>query len=385
MILSNSPAQLQAMPRPVLVTDNRTLQQAVKQWRSASALALDTEFMRTDTFYPRFALLQVSDGQTIWLIDPLKADDVAALREVLADPGVVKVLHSCSEDLEVLKITYDCLPEPLFDTQIVAAMIGHGFSLAYSKLVKKLLNVELDKHETRSDWLVRPLRDSQLSYAAEDVYYLLPVYQRLKEEIAQMGRQSWVDEEMSSLLSNTVNTPHFNQQYRRVKGAGQLDACGLAVLQTLAAWREVEARNRDKPRGHIVDDKSLLEMAQVKPQSQQDLFALEKLRYRTRKEYGEKLVALVGAVSRQPEDWPEPFPSTPSREMRQLVKTCRVWLKERAEELKIAPEILARRSDLEALAGTLEAGRPALPEALAQGWRKDVLGEDLLNFIQHTS
>lgn len=370
------------MPEPILVADDRALCSAVERWQSAEAIALDTEFMRTDTFYPKFALLQVCDGQNIWLIDPLKITDTGAVRNLLLDPQVVKVLHSCSEDLEVLKLAYDGLPDPVYDTQIAAAMTGHGFSLGYSKLVKHILGVELDKHETRSDWLQRPLSASQCRYAAEDVHYLLPIYRRLRADAERLNRSPWIAEEMSGLLSAASESTPVEEQYRRIKGAGRLDARSLAVLQTLAAWRETEARSRNKPRGHIVADRELLEIAQVKPENQYALSALENLRHRSRREYGEKLLNLVAGLSDSPADYPEPFAAAPGREVRQLIKACREWLNNRAEALHMAPEILARRSALESLARSREAGCAQLPEVLAEGWRQEALGSDLLAFIQ---
>ncbi|MEH6637994.1 MAG: ribonuclease D [Porticoccaceae bacterium] len=372
----------QAMPTPIVIADNDSLRECVQQWAAAPAIALDTEFMRTDTFYPKFALLQLCDGENVWLIDPLGVDDVEPIKALLLNPDVVKVLHSCSEDLEVLQMAFGCLPVALYDTQVAAAMTGHGFSLGYSKLVKSLLDVELDKHETRSDWLQRPLSASQHQYAAEDVHYLLPVYQRLVADAETLGRSHWLAEEMQNLLSAATQRTPDEQQYRRIKGAGRLDPRSLAILQVLAGWRETEARACNKPRGHIVADKEFLEIAQQQPDDISALKQLEDVRHRVVRQYGDKLLALSASVSDNSETYPEAFPQPPSKEVRQLIKDFREWLNNAAEARQMAPEILAKRVALESLARSKEAGTVELPTALAQGWRREAVGSDLLSFVE---
>ena len=369
------------MPAPIVIADNESLRANAEQWRAAPVIALDTEFMRTDTFYPKFALLQLCDGDKVWLIDPLGVDDVEPIRNLLLDPGVVKVLHSCSEDLEVLQLAYDCLPRSLYDTQIAAAMCGHGFSLGYSKLVNKLLDVELDKHETRSDWLQRPLSASQYQYAAEDVHYLVPVYHRLLADAESLERSHWVAEEMETLLSTANKSTPDEEQYRRIKGAGRLDTHSLAVLQVLASWRENEARVRNKPRGHVISDKEFLEIAQHKPDTTQALSQLEGIRHRVVRQYGNKVLDLVASVDASGGENLELFPSPPSRAVRGLVKDCRLWLAEKAEAVQMAPEIMVKRVALEQLARSWEQNQAVLPTVLQEGWRREALGSELLDFV----
>ncbi len=372
----------QSIIRPTFVADNQSLREAARLWSSAKVLALDTEFMRTDTFYPKFALLQICDGEKTWLIDPLGIDDLEPIRELLVKPDVIKVLHSCSEDLEVFRLVFECLPQPLYDTQVAAAMTGHGFSSGYSKLVKSLLGIELGKHETRSNWLQRPLSDSQCQYAAEDVYHLLPLYRHLQADGESLDRKGWLSEEMENILVSAKQSIPPEQQYRRIKGAGRLDRHSLAALQVLASWREKEARDRNKPRGHIVADRELLEIARHKPANKELLAGLEELRYRVSREYGEKIVEILATVSSNSDDYPEPFTPSPGREVRQLVKSCRERLIGKAESMAIAPEVLAKRAVLEDLARSWAEGKPRLPEILAGGWRREAIGNDLLHFIE---
>lgn len=373
-----------ASPPTHLITGAAELVAAAAHWRRCAAVTLDTEFMRTDTFYPRLALVQVSDGDTAWLIDPVALGDLSPLGALLSDPNVVKVLHSCSEDLEVLQLALGCRPAPLYDTQVAAAMVGHGFSLGYSALVKRLLGLEIGKQETRSDWLQRPLSAAQLAYAAADVQHLFPVYHQLVEAGARLGRTDWIAAEMAAILAQAAQETPPEQQYRRVKGAGRLGARELAALRELAAWREGEARRRDRPRGHIVNDVELLALVQARPADRAALARIADLRPRTARDHGAELLAALARAAQVPAaEFPEPLEGEPlSRSARDLVRACRDWLGKRAGELGMAPEILARRLDLEQLARSWSGGAPQLPAVLAAGWRRDLVGTELLDFVR---
>lgn len=370
--------------RVTLVSSAAQLEAAAAVWRACPVLALDTEFMRTDTFFPRLALVQVSSDDEVWLVDPLAMDDLAPLAELLAAPDVIKVLHSCSEDLEVFQHALGCRPAPLYDTQVAAALTGHGFSLGYGALVQHLLNVELDKQETRSDWLRRPLTNAQLAYAAADVHYLLPIYRQLADAAEEQGKDTWVAQEMERLLAQAAAVIPPREQYRRVKGAGRLKRVELAALRELAAWREEQARVGDRPRGHVVNDAELLALATARPGDRAALAAVAELRPRVIREQGDQLLAVLAAAARvAPADYPEPLDQgPPERSVRDLIRACRDWLTQRAVALQVAPEMLARRSDLEALARSWQAGEVSLPPALASGWRRDVVGAELLDLVR---
>ena len=373
-----------ASPPTHLITGAAELIAAAARWRRCTAVTLDTEFMRTDTFYPRLALVQVSDGDTAWLIDPVALGDLSPLGALLSDPNVVKVLHSCSEDLEVLQFALGCRPAPLYDTQVAAAMVGHGFSLGYSALVKRLLGLEIGKQETRSDWLQRPLSAAQLAYAAADVHHLFPVYHQLVEAGARLGRTDWIAAEMAAILAQAAQETPPEQQYRRVKGAGRLGPRDLAALRELAAWREGEARRRDRPRGHIANDVELLALVQARPTDRAALARIAELRPRTVRDHGAELLAALARAAQVPAaEFPEPLEGEPlSRSARDLVRACRDWLAKRAGELAIAPEMLVRRPDLEQLARSWSSGAPQLPSVLAAGWRRDLVGAQLLDFVR---
>ncbi len=368
---------------PLLIVDDAGLAAAAQQWQKCAVVALDTEFMRTDTFFPKLALVQLCDGRSTWLIDPLSLSDLAPLGDLLANPKVLKVLHSCSEDLEVLQHVMGQSPAPLFDTQVAAALTGHGFSRGYSSLVKDLRGVELSKQETRSDWLKRPLTTAQLDYAALDVHYLLPMCEQLTENLQGRGRLPWMDEEMTTLEANAAEPAQAQNYYQRIKGAWRLDRRGVGVLQQLATWREGEARLRNRPRNWIVADKALLDIAAARPTTYGALAALEVVGQKILDRYGGLMIEMVAAVIAQSEDaLPDALPRALPRESGALLNRCREQVQAMAVQLGLAPEMLARKADMEHLVRTCHQGAPTLPPLLDQGWRRSVIGEQLLSCVQ---
>ncbi len=279
------------LPTPLLVQSEAALAECCERCRHAGAIAVDTEFERTSTFFPILGLIQLCDGETVWLVDPLTIRDFSSLRNLLTDPDVVKVFHSCSEDMDVLRHHLNLVPAPVFDTQVAAAFLGYGYSRGYSALVEKVLDVALEKHETRSDWLQRPLSKSQLVYAAEDVHFLIQVYHRLVGELEATGREDWMAEEMAQLQAVAENPEPLENYYLRVKGAWRLPSLDLARLRAMTLWREREARQRDMPRNRVVPDKALLEMLRTGPRNVKGLFGIDGLRPGMVKRYGETLVS----------------------------------------------------------------------------------------------
>lgn len=373
------------------VESPEALGRAVAAWEGASALALDTEFVRERTFYQRLGLIQVGvqagDGKAAYLIDPLAAGDLAPLRAPLGAAGVVKVVHSGSEDIEVFHRHLGVLPQPFFDTQIAAALAGHGYSLSYQRLVALLLGLELPKGETRTDWMARPLSGEQLHYAAEDVIHLLPVYERLRSDLEALGRLAWAFEESAELLDAGRFEEKPDTAFLRVKGAGRLRRRQLAALQKLAAWREQEARRRDLPRSFVLKDEVMLEIATRLPQTAPDLAKLSascapRQSSRPARD-SEILLGFVQEAIEMPEaELPREIERMPySPAVKELEQKLRERSAVRAEELGLPVEILAPRRLLASLlrrAVECPGGRdPELPRELS-GWRRAVIGEDLL-------
>lgn len=362
---------------PTWIDDSAQLRQLCAQWAAEPMLALDTEFIRTDTFYPIGALVQVSDDKGCFLIDPLRIDDFSPLTALLVDPNIVKVLHSCSEDLEVFERLFGVLPEPLVDTQIAAALDGLGFSLSYQRLTEALLDIHVPKGETRSDWLQRPLTPSQIHYAALDVAYLPPMYRMLMDSLRARGRDGWLREDCDALLRASRDNAGGVNYYQRIKSAWRLNPRQLWQLQQLVNWREQTARSVDRPRGRVLKDKCCFDIVRTRPRSAHELGAIDEVGPKTVRRYGEDILAILDREPDPgdlPEALPEPLPPT----TRSLAKRLKVRAQHCADQLRMPLEILARKRDIEALIRSgLDGGDYQLPPGLA-GWRRTVIGEPLL-------
>lgn len=355
---------------PTFVQDSGRLREFCEHWATLPALAIDTEFVRERTFFPGLGLIQVGDGHRSVLVDPLAIDDLEPLGNILADPGVVKVLHSCSEDLEVFFHRFGDVPRPIFDTQTAATLAGFGMSLGYSNLVNQLCGVEVPKGETRSNWLQRPLRDAQLRYAALDVAYLLPVHDYLQQQLTHLGRADWLDEEMARLADTSRFLPDPESLYLQMGHPG-LTRRELAVLRSVVAWRERQARKKDLPRNFVLPKAALVETAKLRPRSREDLENVRSLRPADRKRRGDILLRIVREVQKLP---PEMLPERLQRPMdlsshRKQLNALRQSIARRAEALDLPPEFLASRKVAERLLRRALSGtEPVLPDDLTP-WR----------------
>lgn len=367
---------------PVYIETNEELARFCEQWAKASVLALDTEFIRTDTFYPIGALIQVSDGTGCFLIDPLPIDDFTAFKGLMTNPDITKVLHSCSEDLEVFDRLLGVLPAPLIDTQIAAGMNGLGFSLGYQAMTEALLQIHVAKGETRSNWLQRPLTDSQIHYAALDVAYLPEMYTMLTDSLIENDRLPWLQEECDKLINNYGGPNAIRQHYLKVKSAWKLSQAQLGVLQLVIEWRENKARERDRPRGRVLKDRSCFEIARLQPNSIKALSGIDEIGYKTVRNDGDDLLVLIKQgqeldQSELPPALPKPLPPANGT----IMKRLKAHVAKRAEQLNMAPELLAKKKDYESLLRSgFHGSEYQLPETLS-GWRKKVIGDDLLALL----
>ncbi|WP_455230607.1 ribonuclease D [Geopseudomonas aromaticivorans] len=363
------------------ILDDASLAACCSAWRTRSFVALDTEFMRVDTFYPIAALVQVSDGEAVWLIDPLQIRDWAPFAALLEDPAVVKVLHSCSEDLEVFKRLTGSLPQPLFDTQIAAGYLNIGFSMGYSRLVKELLGLDLPKDETRSDWLQRPLSEMQVRYAAEDVEHLCEVYRELEARLSA-DKRAWLLDDGAELVAAQREVSDPQEAWREVKLAWRLNGQQLAVLRALCTWREEQARRRDQPRNRILRERSLWPLARTQPRDVVALARIEDMHPRTVRQDGETLLRLIAEAAALPaEHWPAQLPEPLPLEASALLKKLRAVGQREGERLQIVPELMLRKKVLEALLKTgYPAGPYTLPDSL-RGWRRALMGQALLDTL----
>ena len=363
------------------IGNNASLAQHCATWRRLPFVAVDTEFMRVDTFYPIAGLLQVSEGERAYLIDPLLISDWAPFADLLQDSAVIKVLHACSEDLEVFLRLTGSLPTPLFDTQLAAGYLNLGFSMGYSRLVQAVLNIELPKGETRSDWLQRPLSATQVSYAAEDVLHLAQVYGQLKAQLSA-EKSAWVLEDGAELVSHLRREADPQQAYREAKLAWKLSRQQLAVLQALCAWREEQARVRNQPRNRILREHSLWPLARTQPDNLVALARIEDMHPKTVRQDGEFILHLIKQAAATPAaEWPEALPEPLPLDAAALLKKLRAVGQREAERLQIAPELMLRKKTLEALLKTGYPNGPyQLPESL-RGWRRELMGQALLDCL----
>jgi ribonuclease D len=352
-----------------LIESDAALQSALAEVAGSAVVAVDTEFMRRNTFYPQVALVQLCFGNKALLIDPLTITDTDALAELMADPGVIKVLHSASEDLEVFSRWLGVLPEPLFDSQRAAALLDLGFGMGYSALVSQICGVDLPKGETRSDWLQRPLTASQCEYAAQDVAWLLPVWRHLDEQCRQQGKETWVLADGQDAIEAYKGGNY--DFLKRMKTAWKLNPRQLAALIAVCAWREETARGRDKPRGWIIDDQACMQLAQFDPQTLEELKARVEMDSRTVRRNAEELLQLLALQRAVPDaELPARLPGPLDAAQRNQVKKLKARVRQMAVELSAAPESLLQAKDYELLLREA-TGAMVDPPRHWQGWRRD--------------
>lgn len=366
------------MSAPIHVNSDTLLAQMAERWQRAPVLALDTEFVRETTFYPIAGLVQLGDGSAQYLIDPLAISDWAPLRQLFTGPQP-KVLHACGEDLELFQLLLGELPQPLFDTQVGAALAGWGYGLGYGALVQQRLGIAVEKEHTRSNWVARPLSAEQCRYAALDVVYLPPLFDELAEQLSAAGRFDWWRQEGERALQLSRGTVAPAQWYRKLGAGWRLQGAQLLFLQSLCAWREVEARARNLPRGWLLKDAECLELARRLPRDEAELARVPDLSPERRRAAAGVILELAAEARASTEaSWPPPLAEPLPRELNGQLQRLRNCVNARAVELGMAPELLARKRDLEEL---LRSGE--LPPTLADGWRRGVIGDELLAQASH--
>jgi ribonuclease D len=366
------------VPEDRYVTKPDELRVVCAEFAKHPWLALDTEFVRERTFFPKLCLVQVAVPGLVACLDPLALDDLEPLLEVLYQPSILKVLHAGVQDLEIFVGLRDAVPLPLFDTQIAAAMLGGVEQIGYGNLVKSLLGIELEKGHARTDWAKRPLEAEQLRYAADDVRYLRDVYLWQRQELETRGRQTWLREDFAALGDSSRYRIEPESAWRRVKGINPLRAADLASLQQLAAWREREAMVCDKPRRWILGDDSLVELARKKPRELAHLERFRGIGETQIRRYGKAILAAIArGIATPREAWPS-LPRrthlTPAQEA--VADVASAVLKVSAARHQVSPANLATRGDLERLV----AGERALP--LVHGWRAEIAGKAVLALLE---
>jgi ribonuclease D len=363
---------LAAADQPIMVETSQQLQEAVKEWLNCKTIGIDTEFVRERTWRANLGLVQLSDGKRVWLVDPLKAGSLEPLSSLFEDKSIVKILHAPSEDLDVLLYTTGSVPDPLFDTQIACAMLGQSLQMGYHKTVELLLNITIDKGETRSNWCKRPLRPAQLHYAALDVCLLPMMHRQLLKNLQDLDRDGWLAEDCARLLNKAQKPADARQSWKRINGNSRLDGTALAILQALATWRDQEAERRNLARGFVIKDNELMTIANQQPDSLDALTELNTWHPNAVQRHGHKLIAIIDKILRGDQK-AEPLEILQPKH-RKLLTDMRKLVLEKAEQFSIEPALLASKRELEALILSPQ-GEP-LPERFS-GWRKDIISKDL--------
>lgn len=336
-----------------------------------AVVGVDTEFLRVRTYYPKLALVQVSTGGAIYCFDPLVDGlELDKLWEVLADTRILKVMHAARQDIEVLRHTAGIMPEPLFDTQIAAALAGYGDQVGYAGLVEAEFGETLPKSSQRTDWTRRPLSEAQLGYAENDVRYLLPLYDRLSDRLRSLGRYEWAQEDFDRDLDPGLYQAEPDLAYRRIGRAAHLDVGAQHALKRLCSWRENEARARDLPRNWVLDDVAAAVVAAGRPRSVRELAQIEGVRSDTVRRHGAAIVACLDQLTEHEAPLWRRHDSL-TTEQKALKEDLAAVLKVRAAELGISRSVLVTRADLDKLV----RGVPA--KEVISGWRWDVIGRDM--------
>ncbi|HEY5558549.1 MAG TPA: ribonuclease D [Steroidobacteraceae bacterium] len=365
-------SQAPAAAAETLIRDPAVLRARVDAWPGGAAIALDTEFVRERTYFPKLCLIQAALPGELALIDVLAIGDGGALIAPLTDPRRVKLLHAARQDIEALLPLTGSPLAPVFDTQQAAALLGFPAQVGYAGLARQLLGVDLAKGHARTDWARRPLSPEQLAYAADDVRYLPALAAALEERLQAAGRRGWMEEESARLGDISLYRVEPAEAWRRLKGLERLDRAGFNAARALARWREQRAIDRDLPRGWVLPDVAILDLALSRPQTREALLAMASVPRGTAARAGDEILeAIRESRDAEPVAAPEGPPRPGPAEVQQL-KSLQQRLLAIAGELGIQPEILATRRELAAMV----RGVRELP--VLSGWRREVIGEPLL-------
>jgi len=366
----------------VYIDTNEALALYCDTIRLSKVICIDTEFHRETTYYPELALIQISDGASTCCIDPLNITNFRPFLSLLTNSSVTKVLHASGQDLEIFNHLFKTLPSPMFDTQIAAGLLGYGDQIGYAALIKKELNIDIDKSQSRTDWLKRPLNKDQLLYAASDVYYLAKAYPKMIDQLKSLNRLEWLQGDFSELCMPAKYKVDTSNIWKKVKGNQKLRGLQLAILQALAAWREEIAQKRNRPRRRIVPDDALIDIARLKPDNVEKIKTLRSLnKTRLSNEDAEQLLQRMKNTLRMTQEhWPKHI-KRHKLNMREeaLVDALMALLKLKAQEHRITPLNLASRKDLESLL----QGKTDIP--LMQGWRYAHAGQVIEQFLDGKS
>ena len=364
-----------------LITDSERLAELCERLSDSDFVCVDTEFMRENTYWPELCLVQIGNTEEAAAIDPLaKGIDLSPLWELICDNyEVLKVFHAGGQDVEIVYNFTNKTPQPIFDTQIAMMAISQSEQIGYANLVESWLGKTIDKGARFTDWSRRPLTDRQIEYAIGDVTDLAHIFPRILDKLVKTGRGDWLDAEMDRLADPSNYAHNAEEAWKRIRSSGR-NAQVLGRLKALAAWRENEARHKNIPRGRIMRDETLADIASHPPKKQADLSKVRGLSATWKdNEIGGRLMSTIEKAEPLPKDEMPPKAKRGAplgREGALVADLLKLLLKIRAREIDVAPRLLTRANELESLA----AGVRDLP--VLEGWRYDVFGRDALELVE---
>lgn len=343
-------------------------------------IAVDTEFLREKTYYPKFCLLQIATPTWVACVDPIVLRDLTPVFDAIYNPKIIKVFHSCRQDLEIFYHLTGKLPSPIFDTQIAAPLLGFQDNPGYALLVSYFLNINLNKAHTRADWSFRPLSQDEIQYAADDVIYLCTIYQRMVEQLTQLGRIDWLRDDFAALEKTALYETDPKDAWLKIKGKNKLTGKQLAIVQTLAHWREHVAQTENRPKSWFLRDDLLFDLAKLQPDSLSALSKVRGMNERTVNHYGKTLCGLIKeAQNTKPQALPTQTKKLTNKNQQHeaILDILFALVRIRAEENLLNPSILASRYDLEALLLGEDRDCPLL-----HGWRFSMVGKELEQLLR---
>jgi ribonuclease D len=366
-----------------MVTDAAGVDEVIAAARAEGRCALDTEFMWEKSYAPQLCLVQIAVGDTIWLVDPLAGAPLEPLGELVADAAVQKLMHAPSADLIAFGLHFGSVPANVYDTQVAAGFVGLTASASLDRLLDGVLKVRLNHNETFSDWTRRPLKDTQLDYAADDVRYLGQLVEELERRLAERGRTEWAQAEIERrFCSPEAAGGDPERAYRKVQRRGKLSPQAQAVLVDVAAWREQLARRRDQPSGWVMKDPTLVEIARAAPRTAQDLKQIRGVGNSiAERESGELLEAVARGLEREPPPVERSVPQRIARQVDAVATLAVPMARIRCQDADLAPELVANRADLDRFLEAVVADEDLTALPLGQGWRKELLGDVLVRLV----
>lgn len=372
--------------KPELIDSTGKMDDLLARLNGVTLIAVDTEFFRETTYYPQLALVQVATDSIVACIDPLAFDAVPALKKLLLDDSITKIFHSCSQDLEVLFYYLGEAPGAIYDTQIANALLTEHHQVGYASLVETEIGTLLDKSQTRTNWLQRPLTQKQIQYAGDDVFYLYRLQHILDEKLKHLGRKEWFDEESSKMLSDkSTYQVAVENLWKRVKGATRLNREKLAIVQSIAIWREDLARKKDKTRRKILADDIIINIALNPPENVQAIDQYIDRRYRFNDIEKQQLFDTITSALQTPaEQCPDNRFNILDNEQKAALKNLQQLVNKKAEELGISAAILSSRKELEKLISLHDQQDPSATSSLGitQGWRLQCIGQRLIDTLK---